>query len=975
MDSIYRVKATHTPCYFLLLIYLLLPRIGFAQIWDYSYTHFGKADGLPSNTIYAVTMDQQGVLWIGSDAGVTRFDGAHIRNFTTDDGLPSNDVFKLFCDSKNRIWIFGLSPNTAYIEHDKVYNRKNDSLVAQLKLLTTHNNMFEFSNGIKWITTTPKLIYELDGKKVSRFQLEGQIVDNLFIGIQVKDTLYALNPKFFFHVAANRKQESYSVKPNAIPLIGLAKVNDQLFGLQESDGQIVRITLQDLVNGKYKSVRSSWVLHSNSMGDLFQIKSKGILEYTTQHITTPIASYLPNSSVATIFEDPYKNLWLPTLGQGLFLVNYSHAHIYQNTFGETANKFLSFYVTPEYFCLGNDNNELSIVDRKTKKLVFQKQLTNYVPFSNRIMRIIPWGKEHILCSSDLGVYIYSFREKRITPTVVYGSCKNIKLKGDTLIVQNSAGLIYYNLRTHDTSMVHLYKRAYSYMVYNDTEVVGAEDGLYQSNQSTFQEYLKGHEFKYRVMDMMTIDSMLVLATIEKGVVFIKGHKIIRNITKQNGLSHNNCYRLGAYQHKIFVATSNGVSMIDLKNFHTKRIFESDGLASNTVNDIQIENDTLYAATDAGFSVIPIQNIISETGFNLFLRPLIVANDTLWEMETSLKLRTHQRFNVTCNSTSYASKGDIIYFYRIRGVDSNFTGTRDQNISIDFEDPGEYTLDFFGKDANGSISNQVTLRVEVVPYVYQTTWFKFMMSLLGVVIFFVSYRWFLLRIRKREQQKNELTQKIRNLELIAWKSTINPHFLFNSLNTMQSFFSGNDFVKANRFLSQFSTILRKTIDQSSKLMIQIEQEINYLQNYLELEKIKRYDEFSFEILLQDQEIKSYFIPTLVLQPIIENSLKHGIRDNENGHIQIEFAKLNSTIMCTIYDNGRGLPSTADEIANTSKGIKLVRDKIAIIEKMIHQEIPMTMSNRIGENREILGCQTVFSFPIITFDLDDKNSTHR
>lgn len=235
--------------------------------------------------------------------------------------------------------------------------------------------------------------------------------------------------------------------------------------------------------------------------------------------------------------------------------------------------------------------------------------------------------------------------------------------------------------------------------------------------------------------------------------------------------------------------------------------------------------------------------------------------------------------------------------------------------------------------------------------------------------------FLLRIRKREQQKNELTQKIRNLELIAWKSTINPHFLFNSLNTMQSFFSGNDFVKANRFLSQFSTILRKTIDQSSKLMIQIEQEINYLQNYLELEKIKRYDEFSFEILLQDQEIKSYFIPTLVLQPIIENSLKHGIRDNENGHIQIEFAKLNSTIMCTIYDNGRGLPSTADEIANTSKGIKLVRDKIAIIEKMIHQEIPMTMSNRIGENREILGCQTVFSFPIITFDLDDKNSTHR
>lgn len=974
MDSIYRVKVKYTQGCFLLLIYLLLPGIGFAQIWDYSYTHFGKADGLPSNTIYAVTMDQQGVLWIGSDAGVTRFDGAHMRHFTTDEGLPSNDVFQLFCDSKNRIWIFGLSPYTAYIEHDKIHNRKNDSVVSQLKLSTTHNNMFEFSNGKLWITTTPKLIYEIDGQKVTHFLVEDKVIDNLIISIQQHDSLYSLNPRFFFRSFSNRIHESYAAQRDAIRLIGLTYSAEQLYGLTEKDSRIIKVSLQDLLAGKYVTFRSSWVLHANSEGHLFQIQSKGILEFSPENLTTPHASYLPNSIVARIYEDAHKNLWLPTLGHGLFLLNYSHAHIYQNEINETANKFLSVTVTPTYYCLGNDNNELSIIDRHTKQLVFHRPLTNFSSFSNRIMRIRPIGKNQIVCSTDLGVFIYDFQKKQLSQTVVQGSCKNVHLKGDTLVV-NSGGIVYYSQSKRDTVNVPLGKRAYSYILYHGKQLIGAEDGLYQLEGKNYQEYLLGQDFKYRVMDMMIIDSMLVLATIDNGVVFIKGHQIIRNITKENGLSHNNCYRLSVYQHKVFVATSSGISIIDLSNYQTKRIFESDGLASNTVNDIQIEQDTLYAATDGGFSVIPILNIIPESGFNLFLKPLIVAKDTLWKIDTNLHLRTHQAFNVTCNSTSYASKGDIIYFYRIRELDSIFSGTRDQNISIDFEDPGNYTLDFFGKDANGNLSNRVSLEVHVVPFIYQTTWFKFVISLLGIGIFFISYRWFLRRIRHREQQKNELAQKIRNLELIAWKSTINPHFLFNSLNTMQSFFSGNDFVKANRFLSQFSTILRKTIDQSSKLMIQIDHEISYLQNYLELEKIKRYDEFSFEILALHQEIKSYFIPTLVLQPIIENSLKHGIRDNENGHIQIEFAKLNSTIMCTIYDNGRGLPFTVDEIANTSKGIKLVRDKIAIIEKMIHQEIPMTMSNRLGENGEILGCQTVFSFPIITFDLDDKNSTHR
>ena len=143
-----------------------------------------------------------------------------------------------------------------------------------------------------------------------------------------------------------------------------------------------------------------------------------------------------------------------------------------------------------------------------------------------------------------------------------------------------------------------------------------------------------------------------------------------------------------------------------------------------------------------------------------------------------------------------------------------------------------------------------------------SWFKIFMIIVYFILIYVFTLWMIARTRKKEKRKNELNNKVRNLELAAWKSAINPHFIFNSLNNLQGLFLNNDIDKANRYTQEFSDILRKTIENSGKLFLTIDEEIKYLKNYLSLEVIKRDNRFEYEITTTDEKLLSYYILSLI-----------------------------------------------------------------------------------------------------------------
>jgi LytS/YehU family sensor histidine kinase len=164
-----------------------------------------------------------------------------------------------------------------------------------------------------------------------------------------------------------------------------------------------------------------------------------------------------------------------------------------------------------------------------------------------------------------------------------------------------------------------------------------------------------------------------------------------------------------------------------------------------------------------------------------------------------------------------------------------------------------------------------------------------------------------QIQQKAVEKVLTEKKLGELEMQALKAQINPHFVFNCLNSIKGFIYDRDFKQADKYLDKFSELLRSTLDNSSSSIISLHDEISYLDNYLQLEKLRFDDRFEYAINIDKSiDIKEALVPAMLLQPYVENAIRHGIGhlENKKGIITISVRKEQKQLICEIEDNGVG-----------------------------------------------------------------------
>jgi len=184
-----------------------------------------------------------------------------------------------------------------------------------------------------------------------------------------------------------------------------------------------------------------------------------------------------------------------------------------------------------------------------------------------------------------------------------------------------------------------------------------------------------------------------------------------------------------------------------------------------------------------------------------------------------------------------------------------------------------------------------------------------------------------------------------IELKAIKAQINPHFIFNTLNAIQYFISNHQNDQAENYIDRMASLLRKTLDFSNKTAIFILDEISYLENYLQLEKLRFEENFSFNI--NNNISKEYLqteIPPMVLQPHIENALRHGLKNDKPGikKLDLSFNIFNGQLICEVSDNGIGRKAAAaanqtKHIKHPSMGIELSSSKLLLYEQLTGKKV--------------------------------------
>jgi two-component system, LytTR family, sensor kinase len=210
------------------------------------------------------------------------------------------------------------------------------------------------------------------------------------------------------------------------------------------------------------------------------------------------------------------------------------------------------------------------------------------------------------------------------------------------------------------------------------------------------------------------------------------------------------------------------------------------------------------------------------------------------------------------------------------------------------------------------------------------------------------------------------------KLTALRSQMNPHFIFNSLNSIQQFILKGEVDNANKYLSQFSKLIRMVLQYSEYNFIRLEEEINMLKLYLSLEKTRFGNSFEYTIQLEEEldadEIK---IPNLMVQPFVENAIWHGLMHKEGDRkIDIRFhLKNDQSVICEVTDNGIGRRRAADikktkslEIKHQSRGMQLVKDKIDVLKQQFKGDVSVEIYDVTNIAGEVCGTKVLIQLPL-------------
>lgn len=308
-------------------------------------------------------------------------------------------------------------------------------------------------------------------------------------------------------------------------------------------------------------------------------------------------------------------------------------------------------------------------------------------------------------------------------------------------------------------------------------------------------------------------------------------------------------------------------------------------------------------------------------------------------------------------------------YKLSGINNDWVYTSGNEAQYTTLPPGNYIFTVNAMTKEGIWSNQpASISLKIKRPFYTKWWFILLSAITALFFVGLLIMLWIKRIKLKEKQKAEIEKRIANLELQALRAQMNPHFLFNTIASIQYYITANDSDSALRYLSKFAKLVRAIMENSKSTRITIAEELRVLSLYLELESLRFKNKFTYKIQV-DQRIDQAFddIPPMLIQPYIENAINHGIVNKQGkGHIEVGMQKENEFLVCTITDDGIGRKKSAEiksqKPANhKSMGMNITQNRLEIINKMYNSPYNVEVTD-LTENGVAKGTQVKIYIPL-------------
>ena len=962
------------------------------------YKHDEKnTNSIPSDNIRALA-ERQGQLWIGTaDAGLCSYDlrKRTFKTFQHRDGdlntISSNRITCLYVENDQAIWagtedsglclFMGFDGAT---KHYKGLGKVNCIYRIDKSgplLVGTDNGLAEF------LHSGEMNVFKHDDKKassISNDQVTAITIDqsnNIWIG--TNGGLNKFNPKTKeFSSCHHDILHSYTLSDDRITCLFTDKAGEVWVGTYS--GGVDAINPPNVFFKNYRHEAGN----ANSM------------------------SY---DDISSIIEDHDKNIWVGTLGGGLNFFNPSTESFKSFHKGNGPNTLSSDNIN----CLFEDHNGmiwigtqdggLNLYDpRENKFQCFKKGMgANSIP-SNTILSLQEDFDNNLWIGTDEeGIALMNIDTREVKP---FHDKDNI-----------SARLKKYQVRIF-------------YRNQNDMMWIGTLGGGffgYNFKTKTLTNYVHKEE-KNSLSDnkifsiFQDLNGRLWIGTNGGGLnLFDPQTGKFRFFTVQDGIPNNVIYGILDDQgENLWLNTDKGICRfspptdigaskfiagkvkVSKKNNNSKtnkpntsdinvRIYDSrDGLPSNQFNIgayLKTLEGKMYLGSISGMVTFDPDTVkdnpyippVVITDFKLFNRS-VLPDDSFKILKSPISetkeihLKYNQNFlSFEFTALNYINPKKNRYSFKLEGFDNDWSDADAQRRFATYTnlEPGDYTFRVKGSNNDGIWNEKgASIHIIIEPPFWQTWWFRIVAAILIITSIYLAIYIRLNQIRKKEEQKTEVNKLISEARLIALRAQMNPHFIFNSLNSIQQFIYNNNREEAATYLSKFSKLIRLILEHSSQGTILLQDESSILNLYLELESLRFQHKFGFDIEIDEDIDPGYTeIPSMLIQPYIENAILHGLVNKEGeGHISIHIKpdpNIENVLMVSIEDNGIGRAAAMEinkkkvfKYKNKSMGMSVTNDRLTILNNYQKQNIAMQIIDLKDDKGNALGTRVEIRLPV-------------
>lgn len=931
----------------ILILLFLAASLPFAVLGRSGYrsTYYTSNEGLPSSQICNVFQDSRDFLWVGTIAGLSRFDGHSFVNYGPLQGIRGSQIMAIDEDSLGHIWV---ATNQGLYEFNGIHFRRlnfnfldiKDILPVGDKIwIATKGGLFAYSR----LTGCLQYFSEQSGLLSNSTSCLLRLNNgNILVG--TAQGIYEYDGRMRPYWTSSGDSYIMAMREDRQGRVWFATLsNGTYFRRADTVVNVDRDSVHEylprciLLNDQEEIL----VAHEYS----FEVFKNGVYQDSFFCVTDM------SNGIFDAIQDREGNYWIAT-GYGLLAMRPTQVRYYKTPPIPNAGLYRfpgdsAIYLSTcqDIFRLNGDT-VVNLFPGKPTSLgcveVFEKVGENQFILGTRF--------------GDVQLYKDGKFKKLVSPPV-WNSCSTEE--GAWLAASNA--LLWYHddsLQTFSLSTGAPYKMKFNSIAPLPGKahfVLGAQRGLCEFKDGKFRDLPLAAGDDLLVTDICPAgNDRYLLATKGYGLLcvsIINGKaSIIGRLNSQNGLGSDYVNRIvHAGQHTYYLIAMNGVYKVSdlFGNRNIEYIGPEDGMLRNSwvSSDVLIDPyGRVYVAGSGGLLSFPkTVNFLAPVVQKTHLTRIIVNNEPYnWGRPDSVLSFTgfpagytfsHDRNSLTFFFTgvNLSRPSSVRYQYRLQGYKPDLVTTATPSVNFNDLPPGDYYFQV-RSSSNESFSSEpfTGFRFTIRAPFWMTWWFR-----IAVLATLAGLLWALYRRRLRDHTRKQqlelaVEKQLNEGKMLAFQARMNPHFIFNSLNAIQYFMMNNDKIATLNYLSKFAKLLRQILDNTIDIKVNLEKEIEMLRSYIEIEELRFDNQFTYEIDVSPGLFPSNIeIPGMIIQPFVENAIIHGLlHKNDSGFLRISFSSNASHVICIVEDNGIG--RTASGILNEKKSTKYQSHGTAIAE---------------------------------------------